>query len=82
MSAASGSPPFSHRESRIQHLNVAPLGEDASNYPRQPICGQRSMDNTDWARGFYTRVKERVTCKRCLKSLARKERLADEAAQP
>jgi hypothetical protein len=39
------------------------------------------MDNTDWARGFYTRVKERVTCKRCLKSLARKERLADEAAQ-
>jgi len=48
---------------------------------RRPLCGQRAIGNEDWAHGLYTRMPERVTSRKCLKSLARKERLASETAQ-
>ena len=82
MSAASWYPTFIKRRPDVWHFNLAPRGEDKSVFPRHPLCGQRSIDNEDWAHGLYTRVPERVTCKRCLKSLARRERLAGEAAHP
>lgn len=81
MSAASWYPTFIKRRPDVWHFNLASRSEDRSVFQRHPLCGQRAIGNEDWAHGLYTRVPERVTCKRCLKSLARRERLAGEAGR-
>jgi hypothetical protein len=39
---------------------------------RIPLCLATDHQGRGWARGFYTTDVARVTCKRCLKSLAKK----------
>lgn len=81
MNAASWYPTFIKRRPDVWHFNLALRSDDPSVFQRHPLCGQRAIGNEDWAHGLYTRMPERVTCRKCLKSLARKERLAGEAGQ-
>lgn len=54
-------PPVCHLETRCA-TNGAFLG---------PACGQRSLDGSSWARTTYTKLAERVTCKKCAKAAAK-----------
>lgn len=38
---------------------------------RKPLCHSRDRHGAGWARGYYTTDVAKVTCKRCLKSLAK-----------
>jgi cellobiose-specific phosphotransferase system component IIA len=46
-------------------------GRDLDNV-RIPLCHATDHLGCGWARGYYTTDVARVTCKRCLKSLAKK----------
>ena len=41
---------------------------------RIPLCHATDHQGHGWARGYYTTDVVRVTCKRCLKSLAKKSK--------
>ena len=45
-----------------------------------PLCHAKASNGDGWARGFYTPEPKKVTCKRCLKSLAKQARPADTSA--
>ena len=49
----------------IFHLNIAP----SAQHSREPLCHATGQHGDGWSRGYYTNVKDAVTCRRCLKSL-------------
>jgi hypothetical protein len=51
-----------------RHFEEAKDLDDA----RIPLCHATDRQGRGWARGYYTTDVARVTCKRCLKSLAKK----------
>lgn len=53
-------------------------GTMASVLPGWPVCCTARQAEKVYARGNLTRVKEDVTCKRCLKALSRPASLANE----
>lgn len=51
----------------VRHLQTT-----FNNQSRVPMCHAMASDGSDWARGRYTEELAQVSCKRCLKSMAKR----------
>jgi hypothetical protein len=52
----------------VVHLDIAT--QVSNDKGLRPLCGQVAMHNDGFSKGHYTKEAVKVSCKRCLRSLA------------